>query len=178
VEDDSSLPGADRQLRSQAASVMAWVLLPALLAVMDAFSDSLMVHCGPDPSIRDGTVVHMFAALAAGMDGNVRSPDRPQLGPEGSVLFRHLAATHPRFMQACVRNATSASDPSDSGDFGRFLVRWLADLHAAGSARKSAAAGADYARLQLPEWSLLRKAAGCARVSTLVKTLGVTDTLL
>jgi hypothetical protein len=132
------------------------VLLPPLLGVMDAFSDSLMVYRGPSSFVRDTTAVRMFAGLAA-----LDSPDQRRLGPESRVLFRHLAETHPRFMQACVRNA---SDPSNHGEFGEALVRWLADLRPAGSACKSAAAGADYALLMMPEWSSLRKAAGCARV--------------
>jgi hypothetical protein len=127
---------------------------------VDAFGNALMVHNGPVPFVRDTEAVRMFVGLAA-LD--LVSKDE-QLGPESRVLFRHLAATHPRFMEACERNAISASDPSSCGSIGRAVVHWLADLRpGSGSACKTAAAGADYALLQLPEWSSLRKAAGCAR---------------
>jgi hypothetical protein len=58
-------------------------------------------------------------------------------------------------LQACVRISETQSH------YAHMMKRWLRD-YMRPTAGAPAAAGADYALLQLPDWSSLRKAAGCS----------------
>ncbi|KAG1659931.1 hypothetical protein FOA52_015369 [Chlamydomonas sp. UWO 241] len=149
-------PGTDAQLRSQCNAALTWSLLPGLLGCMDAFCSLLASFSGHVAESLYEQTMQLLLTLAAGMDGSMRGPTLPEtLGPEGRVLFRHMTTAHPRLMQVCVR--ISEKQPQ----YARMMQRYMSCCLRP-TAGVPLAAGADYALLQLPDWSALRKAAGCS----------------
>jgi hypothetical protein len=151
---------AKAPLLSEAAAVMAWTLLPPVVDMMDAFAGSLTTFGGPTPGDRYDDAMRIFVGLAVCMEDGVQHGGTP-LGveelkqwPQARVLFRHLVA-NPRVLQAGERLKTGKCGPQ----FAQLVGRWLSELRPAGA---PTAAGADYARLQVPDWSSLHKPSGCS----------------